>query len=463
MKKFLALFLAALMTLCPVLAEEAPAADTPLEADTIQAAQIPSAWTVPYVADAYSLNLVDDNLTAYIQSPVTVETVATMADAVGNKLALLEGAKEYTSAEVDGVTRGDVVDALYDALSDTGFAPADATAVEALQGLNVLQGDGASLALDRVCTYEEAMVMSTRLILAVYDGQGAGSKGLFWKVTNGENTLYLLGTAHMDRGNIYPFHKTLREAITSSEKLILELDFNDQAGIQEFAAMQMYSEGDSLKEHISQELYTRTVALYAQLGLDEAMVNAYKPWALANSLNSILTADDSTGDAPMAIDLYVNAAASNRGITVAGAETYALQGGIFDSLSAEYQAEYLDAYVTMAELALSGEEAPADDETQAALDAQTEVLDGIISAWKTGDLEAFGQVYDKEAILESDDELNAKLFTDRDPGMVEVAKACLEQEGAHTTFMAVGAGHMVAPGGIVPELEALGYEVTQIK
>ncbi len=463
MKKFLALFLALLMTLCPVLAEEAPAADAVPETETVRLVQVPSAWTVPYVADAYSLNLVDDNYATYIQSPVTEDNVNGMADIVGGKLALLDGASDYTQMDAAGVTRGDVVDALYDALSDTGFAPENATAVEALQALNVLQGDGASLALDRVCTYEEAMVMSTRLVLAVYDAQDAGSKGLFWKVTNGDNTLYLLGTAHMDRGNIYPVHKTLREAVTSSEKLILELDFNDQAGMQEFAAMQMYGEGDSLKAHIPEDLYTRTVALYARLGLDEATVNTYKPWALANSLNTILTSDVSTGDAPMAIDLYVNAAAANAGIPVAGAETYALQGGIFDSLSADYQTAYLDAYISMVEQTLSGEEAPADAETQAALDAQTQALDGIISAWKTGDLEAFGQVYDKEAILNSDDELNAKLFTDRDPGMVAVAKACLEQEGSHTTFMAVGAGHMVAPGGIVPELEALGYEVTQIK
>ncbi len=458
MKKFLALFLAALMTLCPVLAaEEVPTAEA------APAAQAPSVWTAPYVADAYSLNLVDDNLTTYIQSPVTEDNVNGMVDIVGGKLALLEGASDYTQVDAAGVTRGDVVDALYDALADTGFAPGDATAVEALQGLDVLRGDGASLALDRVCTYEEAMVMATRLILAVYDGEDAGSKGLFWKVVNGDNTLYLLGTAHMDRGNIYPFHKTLREAITSSDKVVLELDFNDQAGMQEFAAMQMYGEGDSLKAHIPEELYTRTVALYAQLGLDEGTVNTFKPWALATSLNNLLTSDASSGDALMAIDLYVNAAAANRGIPVEGAETYALQGGIFDSLSSEYQNEYLEAYVSMVELALSGEEADPDDEAQAALDAQAEALDGIIAAWKTGDLDAFGQVYDKEGIINSDDELNSKLFTDRDPGMVETAKAHLDQEGSHTTFMAFGAGHMVAPGGIVPELEALGYEVTQIK
>ena len=41
--------------------------------------------------------------------------------------------------------------------------------------------------------------MANRLILALYDANDAGSKGLLWKATNGRNTLYLLGTIHLDR------------------------------------------------------------------------------------------------------------------------------------------------------------------------------------------------------------------------------------------------------------------------
>ena len=67
--------------------------------------------------------------------------------------------------------------------------------------------------------------------------------------------------------------------------------------------------------------------------------------------------------------------------------------------------------------------------------------------------------YNKEAILESDDELNSKLFTDRDPGMIQYAADYLSQEGSHTGLMVVGAGHMVGDTGIVQGLKDLGYEV----
>lgn len=455
MKKWLCVLLCLCLCLTPALAAGEEDAAAP---------QTPSAWTIPYLADAYGLKLVDDGYTGYITSPIAAEQIAAMAGQVYAKLALLTDTPAGEPAwNVPGNTRGDVVNALGEAVKAAGFD--DAEPVKALQKLGVLQGDGVSLALERACTYEEAMVMATRTVLGAYDTKNAGSKGLLWKATKGENTVYLLGTAHMDRGNLYPFHQTLRNAIQSADTVVLELDFQDQTGIAEFAAMQTYGEGDGLKNHIPAELYTRTVNAFAQLGLPEEQTNTYKPWALANTVTSLMSGDETTGDAPMAIDLYVNAAAVNAGKTVAGAETYALQGGIFDTLSEEYQTAYLESGVAMLEATFAPPaDAPqeVDPELQAALDEQEQMFTDMMTAWQTANLALFNRIYDKTAIVNSDDELNARLFTDRDPGMVEVAKSYLEKEGKNTAFLAFGAGHMVAPGGIVPELMGMGYAVEQV-
>ena len=42
---------------------------------------------------------------------------------------------------------------------------------------------------------------------------------------------------------------------------------------------------------------------------------------------------------------------------------------------------------------------------------------------------------------------------------IQAAAAYLETEGENTFFLAVGAGHMTDPGGIVSGLRALGYTV----
>ena len=421
--------------------------------------QQPASWAVSQLADSYALGLVDDNYTTYIQSPVTMEQLESMTDVVAAKLALLE--LDQRTADAVGLvvdtTRGGVMNALYQQAAAYELPDVENGTVDFLTGLGVVQGDSAGdLALERTCTYQEAMVMANRLILAVYDQQDAGSRGLLWKATNGNNTLYLLGTIHLDRDNVYPLHKSLRDAIQASEEVIFELDLNDQEGIALLQSMQTYSDGTTLADHISPELYQRVQSAAAALGMEAGALDIYKPWALASTFSTLSMMDDSTSSNAMAIDSYVNAAAVNSGKAIGAVETYAFQGGIFDGLSAEYQEAYLDSALSALEAALSGTSSP---EMEEALQQQEEMLSGMFAAWKDRDPEAFSQVYGKEAIINSTDELNSKLFTERDPGMIQAAANYLEAEGSHTYFLAVGAGHMVDPGGIVSGLRELGYTV----
>lgn len=458
MKKLLSAILALALVLClgmPALAAEP------------EAAQEPAPWTYEYLADTYALGLMDDGYGKYIQSPITQDQLTAMTDIVSDKLALLglpqRGADD--DALVIDTTRGGVMNALYQVCADYQMEGIDEGVIPFLRELGVVKGvnEAGDLDLEQPCTYQEAMVMSVRLVLAVYDRADAGSQGLLWKVTNGKNTLYLLGTVHVDRSNVYPFHKSLRAALASAQTVIFELDFNDQEGLAEFAAMQTYSDGTTLKDHISPELYASTVQVFADLGMSEEAVAAYKPWALANSLMSLATQDETTTGAPMAIDLYLNSAAVNAGKQIDAVETYAFQGGIFDTLSPEYQEAYLAGYVNLAliddTLEMTEEQKK---ELQEAMEYQEKQMDAMMETWKAGDAAAFEEIFDKAAVLESTDELNSRLFTDRDPNMIEYAAKLLEREGENTFFLAVGAGHMVDPGGIVGGLRALGYTVEEL-
>ncbi len=458
MKKLLSAILTLALVLClgmPALAAEP------------EAAQEPDPWTYEYLADTYALGLMDDGYGKYIQSPITQDQLTAMTDIVSDKLALLGLPQREADddALVIDTTRGGVMNALYQVCADYQMEGINEGVLPFLRELGVVKGvnEAGDLNLEQPCTYQEAMVMSVRLVLAVYDGADAGSRGLLWKVTNGKNTLYLLGTVHVDRSNVYPFHKSLRAALASAQTVIFELDFNDQEGLAEFAAMQTYSDGTTLKDHISPELYASTVQVFADLGMSEEAVAAYKPWALANSLMSLATQDETTTGAPMAIDLYLNSAAVNAGKQIDAVETYAFQGGIFDTLSPEYQEAYLAGYVNLAliddTLEMTEEQKK---ELQEAMEYQEKQMDAMMETWKAGDAAAFEESFDKAAVLESTDELNSRLFTDRDPNMIEYAAKLLEREGENTFFLAVGAGHMVDPGGIVGGLRALGYTVEEL-
>ena len=450
MKKILSLLLAFGLLTVPVLAEESQAEPLP-------------AWAWGEVADSYALGLVGDEIYTDHSKPITQEQLDKMTQVAADKLVLLEVEQRSNAGSfVIDTTRGGVLNALYMEALPYAFADIDAGPVEFLSSLGVVHGDGADLALDRPCTLLEAACFANRMILALYDQQNAGSLGLLWKAEGNGNTLYLLGSIHTDRSNLYPFHKQLRDIITSAELAAFELDFNSQEGIDEFTAMQVYSDGTTLKDHVDPELYQEVVEALAPLDMPEEQVASYKPWALANTFTALSMLDETSSDNAMALDLYVSAKASNLGIQVEGIETYAFQGKIFDDLSDEYQENYLAMTLSMY-LGMDAAEGLSEEEKaeyEAALKEQDEAVDRWMEQWKTRDTEAFANDYPKDVIQSNtSDELNSKLFEGRDPNMIAWADRYLKQDGAHTGLMTVGAGHMIGKTGVVQGLKDLGYTV----
>lgn len=462
MKKLLAL----LLTLCmaggamPVFAAE----ETPQP--------VPS-WAYGVLADGYAMGLFGDELYTQHSQTITKEQLSNLTQVVGDKLALLEMDQREAddTALVIDTTRGGVINALYQEAAAYAFPGVEEGPEAFMTSVGALAGDGTGLNLDRPCTLMEAATMANSLVLNLYDQQNAGSLGLLWKAEGNGNTLYLLGSIHTDRNNVYPFHKQLRDIILNAEQVSFELDFNDEAGLAEFAAMQVYSDGTTLADHISPELYQVVVNTASMMGMDEATVSQYKAWALASSFQSLALLDDTTGSNAMAIDLYVNAKAANAGIDIGAVETYAFQGGIFDTLSPEYQEAYLaggllmlldvntmDESTKSALTAILGEDALTQD-GQEALQEEAEQIGLWMDQWKARNVEGFAKAYPKDETINGGDELESKLFTDRDPGMINYAARYLEQEGSHTGLLVVGAGHMIGSGGIVQGLKNLGYTV----
>ena len=468
MKRLLTILLAlGLLGSTPVMAAESSALgaegnDVVVTTGTAQAAPIP-AWAYQELADGYAMGLFGDEIYTEHNKTVTQKQLDKITEVVADKLAVL-GVEQRSNAGsfVLDTTRGGVLNALYMEVLPYAFPGIDAGPVEFMRSMKVVRGDGTGLALDRPCTLMEAAAFAGRLILNLYDQQNAGSLGLLWKAEGNGNTLYLLGSIHTDRSNLYPFHKQLRDIITGSELAAFELDFNSQEGIDEFTAMQVYSDGATLKDHIDPELYQEVVEALAPLDMPEEQVAQFKPWALANSFTALSMLDETSSDNAMAIDLYINSKASNAGIPIEGVETYAFQGSIFDNLSDEYQENYLAMTLSMY-LGMDAAEGLSEEEKaeyEAALKEQDEAVDRWMEQWKTRDTEGFAKDYPKDDIqANTTDELNAKLFEGRDPNMIAWADRYLKQDGSHTGLMTVGAGHMIGKTGIVQGLKDLGYTV----
>lgn len=422
------------------------------------------AWVLDPLVDAEALGLLTSEDNINIETVVSDEQMERICSCVFGSFAQIGMERQdwKTPVPVEGpYTRRQVLSLLQDQLGFcTSFDPSDESQLNTdslgcMARRGVLRGDASGdYMLDRSCSFPEAAIFAVRFVTAVYDECGTGSKGLLWKATSGGNTLYLLGTIHVDRGNVYPFAPDLRGILSTADEALFEVDFLNMDGIAYFMQAQTYSDGTALSDHIDPVLYAAVVNAFEELGLPEEQTAVYKPWALANSLSSLSLQEDDGTDV-MVIDSYAYSKALVNGVSIGEVEGYAFQADLFDSLSPAYQEAYLSACLNAY---LAVQDAPGDGGT-AADGAGLTALDAMLAAWKARDLNSFEAVYDKDAALASGDELTALLFRERDPHMTEAAAACLEAEGESTVVLIVGAGHMVGSGGIVESLRALGYTV----
>lgn len=180
-------------------------------------APVYSPWAQPYLEEAAGLGLLDGQRPAPGQMPATAEELSAILR--GAQTALAKLTPQHTPeplAPAAGHLRWDLMEGLYRVLKGCALAQESEYTAE-LCRLGVLQGDGTGWALERACTYEEAVVMATRLVLAEYDSVAGGAHGILWQARKGDNVLYLLGTALPSEEGLYPRHKTLREVAALPE------------------------------------------------------------------------------------------------------------------------------------------------------------------------------------------------------------------------------------------------------
>lgn len=319
----------------------------------------------------------------------------------------------------------------------------------------VIKGDEkGNLRLEEPCTVQDAILFATRIMEDLYKQTGAGAKGFMWKVSDKDNTVYLLGTIHLGREEMYPLSSQFDDIFESVDQVALEVDFNNQREQVYFYQKQRYLDGTSLKEHLDETTYTRTVEAFKHYGISEKEVNQYKPWALANQL-STLNVQESKNQTMQtelpAPDLYVYTKARLSHKDILELEGYQFQADLFDSLDEIDQIEYLKTQLEVFER-------PYGEVNQ-----NEQVVEQWVKQFVEGDIEAFTVSYGKDDALEQEDPLVKLLFKDRDQHMTDKIVEYLEDEEDATYLVTVGAGHMVGKTGIISQLEKLGYTIHVIK
>ncbi len=398
------------------------------------------------------------------QEQISEEKMQVLLQGVRSKLAALKlniNPSFKPQAASKGKTRGDIITSLYNEVAKYEMPKDDqlgkVPAAIYFEKRGIVKGTNKGLELDKPCTVEQAVIFAIKLLENTYETADAGSKGLMWKVTKGENTLYLLGSIHVGDVTMYPIKKEIKEAFKTSDVLFVEANvFNQQADMSEFIKIAMYDDGTTLKDHVSESTYNKAVKVFEKFSLPKDQFSQFKPWSVANNLTTISSSNSNTAQsaaeaATLGVDMYflTSAAVSNK--PIAELEGLKYQANLFNNLSAKVQEEYLNSVMdSILSPGPSGEL------------KLKESITLMQKHWIEGDIESYKKTYamtDEEA----ESEFMKMLLGQRDKDMTEKLIKLLDKEGKATYFVVVGAGHLVAKGTIIDLLKDKGYSVELLK
>lgn len=423
-----------------------------------------SPWAARTIFEGERMGLIPIEWHTNMQAPLSFEAQSKLHKNLIKKLHKLElePNKDISALSfilTESRTRKDFLESLYNWVSFfelpesmTVAASEKDKAISFMIKNSVLRGDGNNYNLDAICTLEDAAIFATRIVEKIVTETDKGSSGFFWKVSKDNNTVYLLGSIHLAKHDVYPMNSKIKEAFEDSDALVVEADIiSDIEGLQYLQSKMTYTDGSTIKDHISEETYAKLKEIMTQLGVPESHYNTYKAWALSQQLSSlVMQKEDGIGSsaysANLGIDYYFLINSAFMGKTVKELEGIKFQADLFDNLSSEFQENQLIETLKSLEDPSLKEEA-------------ANLADAWLNQWIEGDVEAFTESY-----LASIGEGEYKeLIFGRDENMTNKITQYLNSENGITYFVVAGAGHMVSDSSIVARLQELGYEVEQIK
>ena len=336
-----------------------------------------------------------------------------------------------------GITARDLMDTdtSSEVRSDSGSEPSGS------------QADSSSMLSDPEPSSSEADTSSAAEPQNNYEG----ATPAMWEVTDDKgHTMTLCGSMHALSENDYPLPEPLVERFDAADMLEVECNINTE----EAAKLSMsilsdvyYKDGDTVKDHISQEAWDALDAYFEDAGLDIDLYEKMKPWALDSIVEELFT-DGTDIKSELGLDTYLIDKADEAGKQVTEAESVEFQLDLILGFSDEVYDFLFRSYEGYT------------------LEQAHEELYALHDAWRAGNIdEVEDQTYVVEGLSEEDkaifEEYNRLMLYDRNKGMEESIKDHLEK--GDNVFFLVGAAHYAGDKGIISLLENDGYKVERIK
>ena len=286
--------------------------------------------------------------------------------------------------------------------------------------------------------------------------QAIEGPAIMWEVTSNDSgaKLYLLGSIHIAKKDMYPLNKTITDAFNESKSLAVEIDIvafeKDTAAVRKMANAMIYRDGTTIEDHISQNAFAllkNKVENGGIKGIPKGYEYYYKPMMIYSVLSD--ERYESYGyKSKYGIDNYFLKEAKKKNMEIIELESSEFQYNLLLNFSEQIQSAMLTSVLL-----------PSFSES--------ETLSQLFESWEKGDEGAFEELLmkadeqDKNSLGPDGEkyylEYKKQMIDDRNVAMTEKAVELLE--GNQTYFYVVGAAHMVGENGIVKALIDRGYKV----
>ena len=277
------------------------------------------------------------------------------------------------------------------------------------------------------------------LLLATAD---AGAESSVWRISSSRAAVYLAGSCHVMRSSDLPLPAEFEKAYQNSRRIIMEAPIDDLAKpeyLTKLIQAATYSDGTTLREHISPHAYALTEAFCKERSYPLEQFQIFRPWMLTMTLTMLEMARIGA-DAQNGVDSIFNEKAKEDGKELGSLESVDQQIGFLTSMDGSMGDDQIEE--TIDELRQIGIKGPQ-----------------ILGAWKKGDEIKLEELTAGE--LKAHPKLRQALLVDRNKRWIKAIEGYLD--GPENTMVIVGVAHLVGMNSVVDLLRQRGYQVAKLK
>lgn len=268
---------------------------------------------------------------------------------------------------------------------------------------------------------------------------------MLWKVSDADNSIYLLGSFHMLKPSDYPLAPSVDTALADVQQVVFEVAPREMADPALPARMMQAAtrtDGNTLQQTVSPTTWRALQRHAAKNQMDLASLQGLKPWFVAMLL--ALTESHKLGLNPaLGLDQHLMERAAQAGKPTQGLETAEAQIAMLDSLDSTLQDAYLQ-------------------DTLREMDDFQGLFEELHIAWRRGDEQAL----ERTALAEMRDQypvLYQRVNVDRNKAWLPQLDALLRDKARDNVLVVVGALHLVGSDGLVHMLTDKGYRVERLR